>query len=324
MATPFYSDVASNALRRVVAARRTTTPVVSHQGQITTDGQDLYTPGTVSRTGAPLAPIGTTAPPPPGTPPAAPGVVDNPTPLPGIDPFLMASATTAYQNALNQVNQGRTSKLNQYGFKATSFDDQGNPIGLGVDPNSLYGSFQQLLQSQAGDAAQAEDNAAGRGLAGSGLGKATEGSMKYGWGAQDVGLGSALTGDLGQLSAQALGAKDTYNNTLYQGQQDAIANALANQDFNPVTDSSYTPTVPWNDNSSTPPDDTTSARPSVKGKTVLWNNQYMNATKLAKTLQASGTSVRTFIQQHPSAAQAIGLKNPPMPKKNGSGKARAT
>lgn len=242
-------------------------------------------------------------------------------PIPGIDPFLQASATTAYQNALNQVNQGRTSKLGQYGFKADSFDDQGNPVGLGVDPNSMFGSYQQLLRSQAGDAAAAEDNAAGRGLVGSGLGKANEGNLRYDWGAQNLDLGRGLTGDLGALSARALSAKDAYNTTIYQGTMDAINQAIANGDYTAVDDPSYTPTTPWSDNSTTPPDATTVSRPSVKGKTVLWNNQYMNAQKLANTLVKSGSSVRTFVQTHPAAAKAIGLTlpKPPAPKRKGGG-----
>lgn len=317
MAAPFYSDVASSALRKVQAAKRPLSPsgafnlLNPRPVAPVPDAVDRYVSSHPVTSNQTTDATGATG----GNGAGAGATAGGPSPIPGIDPFLMASATTAYQNALNQVNQGRTSKLNQYGFKATSFDDQGNPVGLGVDPNSLYGSFQQLLQSQAGDASQAEEDAAGRGLAGSGLANAMEGSMKYGWGASDVNLGSALTGDLGQLSAQALGAKDQYNQTLYQGQQDAIANAIVNGDFNPVTDDTYTPTVPWDDNSTTPPDATTIQRPSVKGSTVLWGNKYMNATQLAKKLQAQGTSVRTFVTQHPAAAKAIGLKAPAAPKK---------
>lgn len=303
---PFYSDVASNALRRAQVAKKTApvrgAPITSHMADPT---QTLLPTDTPVDTGGAQ------------TPPAAPPTSGG-SPIPGIDPFLQASATTAYMNALNQVNQGRTSKLGTYGFKADSFDDQGNPVGLGVDPNSLYGNFQQLLQGQAGDAAGAEANAAGRGLAGSGLANAAEGGMKYGWGAQDVDLGRGLTSDLGSLSAQALSAKDAYNNTIYSGTQDAIWNALNAGDFTSVDDPGYTPPTTWDDNSSMPPDDTQTKRPSVKGNTVLWNNQYMNAQKLARTLTASGTSVRTFIQQHPAAAKALKLKAPAVPKKKNS------
>jgi len=274
----------------------TTTPITSHQGDT-----PVPTPTTTNQDAG-----------------GAPSV--NPTYTPTIDPFVLAQANDAYSRAVNSVNSGRQGLLSKYGYKATGFDDTGNAVGLDVDPNSLFGSFQQLLQQQAGDAMTAEDNATGRGFSGTGLGNQELGADKYTWGAQDLDLGSSLQQGLGQFGQQLLQAKTDKDNAIYQGNLDAINTAILNGDFGTVTDNYVPPDPLVQDNTSatTTVNNTGNIqRPSVKGNTVLWNNQYMNAQKLANTLAKQGVSTTTWVTNHPAAAKAIGLKvpTPPKPKK---------
>lgn len=162
---------------------------------------------------------------------AASGVTSN-SPIPGVDPFALATANSAYERALTSVNSRRGSTLSQYGFKANGFDDSGNPTGLEVDPTSMYGGYQQLLDKQANDSMDAENAGAGRGFSG-GLANQAEGRLRYTQGGERLTLGSGLLGSLGSLNQELLGAKDTLGNAKYQAYLDAARTAADAQDYTP-------------------------------------------------------------------------------------------
>lgn len=165
---------------------------------------------------------------------ATPAATTN-SPIPGVDPFRLAQANDAYQRAVNSINQRRTSTLGQYGFRAKSFDDQGNAQDLEVDPTSMYGGYQQMLDQQAGDSMAAAESGAGRGFTG-GLANQAEGRLRYQSGAQSYKLGSDLLSTLGGFRSEQLGAKTNYDNELWQSRLDAARLAIDNGDFTPVAD----------------------------------------------------------------------------------------
>lgn len=230
--------------------------------------------------------------PPAQAPPLAPeptqtaeGVTKN-SPIPGVDPFRLAQASDAYNRALASVNSRRASTMTTYGFKASGYDDTGNATGLEVDPNSMYGSYQQMLDAQARESMAAEDEGAGRGFSG-GLANRAEGALKYSQGAQRLQLGQGLLGGLGSLNQELLSAKKAYDDELYNARLDAARRAADAQQYTPVQ---YTP-----ETSAPPPPDTTNVPhdlPLVKPTTP---KTVAKAQVLAKKVAANKTGA-TYIK----------------------------
>lgn len=200
-------------------------------------------------------------------------------PIPGVDPFALATANDAYTRAVASVGARRGSTLSQYGFKANGFDDSGNPLGLEVDPTSTYGAYQSLLDKQAHDSMDAEEAGAGRGFTG-GLANQAEGRLRYTQGGERLNLGSGLLGSLGSLSQELLGAKTTRDQAIYQAQLDAARLAADQGNWTPYATTPDDPTT--NAGAVQPPVDTPTARPT----TTVTKTPVSRATVLAKTLTA--------------------------------------
>lgn len=215
----------------------------------------------------------------PGAAPATIAGVTQNSPIPGVDPTRIAQANDAYSRALASVNSRRGATLTSYGFKASGYDDSGNPLGLEVDPTSQFGAYQQMLNKQAQDSMAAEDASSGRGFTG-GLANQGESSLRYSQGADRLTLGQGLLGSLGSLNTELLGAKQTQDDALYQARLDAAR--LAADQGN------------WTPYETTPDDPTTNAgaitvpiiKPLASPTTTVTKTPVSKATALAKTLTA--------------------------------------
>lgn len=161
------------------------------------------------------------------------GVTSN-SPIPGVDPFAISAASDAYNRAVASINAQRAAALTSYGFRATGYDDQGNPIGLEVDPTSQFGQYQQLLNSEALSSMQAADSSSGRGFSG-GLANQAESRLKYNAGAQNLALGQGLLGTLSGLQTNQSSALDDYNNAIVAARLAAAQAAQSNGDWTPTT-----------------------------------------------------------------------------------------
>lgn len=155
-------------------------------------------------------------------------------PIPGVDPFRLAQASDAFRRAQNDINQRRLGLLTDAGFRARGFDEAtGMATDVEVDPTSIYGGFQQMLDQQARASMAAEEEGAGRGFSG-GLANQAASRLRYEHGGQSRQFGSALTRALSGLSQDWLGAKNTYNDTLWQAKLDAARMAIDAGQFTPV------------------------------------------------------------------------------------------
>lgn len=170
---------------------------------------------------------------PPGFTPAAQYQYAD-SPIPGVDPFRLAQASDAFRRAQNDINQRRLGMLTDAGFRAKGFDEAtGMATDVEVDPTSMYGGFQQMLDQQARQSMAAEEEGAGRGFTG-GLANQAASRLRYEHGGQSRQFGSALTRALSGLSQDWLGAKNTYNDTLWQAKLDAARMAIDAGQFTPV------------------------------------------------------------------------------------------
>lgn len=153
------------------------------------------------------------------------------TPIPGAGSYASADvlANQAYNNALAQLNSQRLDTLGQYGYAGTVDPTNGVLTNVHVDPNSIYGSLQQMLHNQAAEDQQAVYGAQDRGLVG-GLAHQAASELRYGHGAQDTQLGTALEQDLNALQQQQQAAAETRDNTLWQDQQAAADSAIQQQE----------------------------------------------------------------------------------------------
>lgn len=159
-------------------------------------------------------------------------------PIPGVDPFRLAQASDAFKRAQNDINQRRLGLLTDAGFRAKGFDETtGMATDVEVDPTSMYGGFQQMLDQQARASMAAEEEGAGRGFTG-GLANQAASRLRYEHGGQSRQFGTALTRALSGLSQDWLGAKTNYDNTLWEAKLDAARLAIDAQQFTPVGDTS--------------------------------------------------------------------------------------
>lgn len=142
-----------------------------------------------------------------------------------------AYATQAYQKAKNNLQNQQLSWLNQYGMTGNYNADSGGFDNIHIDPNNQYGLIQQNRNSEAVDLNSARDNAIGRGIGSGGLGAQMGSSMKFQHGVQDQQLGTQFTQGMGQFSQGLNDAADTYQQALFQAENEAITRALQNQEF---------------------------------------------------------------------------------------------
>lgn len=213
------------------------------------------------------------------------------TPIPGLAGYAGAAALAnqAYNNAMARYNQQRSDTLLKYGYT----QDAGGH--LSVDPNNQYGSYQQMLRSEAGQTQGLERAQAASGWGGSSgfLGAQRE-NLRYAQGGEQANLGQSLTSALTGISQGEQDAAYNKNAALYQAQETATQNAINNQQFNPGN----------------PPPDAASAvnqaATAAKG-TVQWGGKAMNKAQLTAWLKGHGSNLAQWRKNHPAAAKALGL-----------------
>jgi hypothetical protein len=146
--------------------------------------------------------------------------------------IFAAQANQAYQDALNQIQQQRSSLLNQSGWQAT-FDPTGNVTGYSV-ANNPTGGYQQLLGSLAGQGQQQQAlQASGLGFQG-GLANHSATAEHYADSLATTGFANNLLSQLSDLSNQQVQAGDTYNNALANEQLNLTNQQVSKGLFNPA------------------------------------------------------------------------------------------
>lgn len=147
-------------------------------------------------------------------------------PIPGASSYGQAAllAQQAFNNAKATIAQKRGGLLQQYGYT------QGADGSFGVDPNNPYGQYQQMLKNQSAATHSAEDQARVGGFS-SGYRNAGLANLKYSQGAESSTLGQNLTNSLADLTTQENQAAYDQNAALYQAEQNAANQAIANQQY---------------------------------------------------------------------------------------------
>lgn len=153
-------------------------------------------------------------------------------PVPGVGGYEQADvlATNAYNNALARINQQRMSTLQQYGYGGSVDPTSGTITGVHVDPNNPYGNFQTMLRGAAQQSMQDQMANQERGLHG-GLANQALSADKYVFGGQSAQLGSALSDALSGLQDQQDTAGYTRDSALWQAEQAAAEQAIAQGQF---------------------------------------------------------------------------------------------
>jgi len=114
--------------------------------------------------------------------------------IPGAGTYLQdqAKAQSAYERSKAQLMAQRAQK--QIGAGLNEKYD--------VDPNSQYGTYQTMLQTQGGQLQQMNEQAMDRGFFGPGLGNQGESMLRYGQAVENLGFKNSLTDFENQYQAQ--------------------------------------------------------------------------------------------------------------------------
>lgn len=200
----------------------------SGYGTPTYGGSASGSPQAVTPTASPAGQPGQ-----PGTPTNNNGQVYT-TPIPGTTGYLQAQllAKRAYENALARLSYQRSGILRNAGYTA-QFGKDGSMSKLAVDPKNPYGQYQQMLRGQAQQDEHSRWGLVDRGIEG-GLANHARTDLRYQHGAQDQQFGTSLIDALTGIQAGQSEAANTYNSSLWQAEQQALMQALAQNNFNPV------------------------------------------------------------------------------------------
>jgi hypothetical protein len=152
------------------------------------------------------------------------------TPVPGGSGYAGAAllAQKAYDNAMARYKQQRGNTLLSFGYQ------QKEDGSYGVDPNNEYGRYQQMLKGEANQSEGLERHqaASGWGTSSGYLGRQRE-DLSYAQGGEQAALGTDLTGQLADITSGEQQAAYDKDAALYQAEQAAAEQAIANQQFNP-------------------------------------------------------------------------------------------
>ena len=219
------------------------------------------------------------------------------TPVPGLAGYAGAAALAnkAYTNAMARYQQQRSDTLLKYGYT------QGPDGSISVDPNNQYGSYQQMLRGEAGQNESLARAQAGSGWdSSSGVLGAQRDALRFTQGGEQAQLGQGLTSTLTGISQGEQDAAYNKDAALYQAQETATQNAIAQNQFNPGNPSTdQTPGDPY----ATP---ALKAATAAKG-TVQWGGKQMNLQQLRTFLTSHGSNLAAWKKNHPAAARALGL-----------------
>lgn len=154
----------------------------------------------------------------------------------GTGATALTLAKDAYQKAVAKIGTKRAQTMQQYGYRAAGYDDQGNPTGLQVDQYNQYGEFQKMLHDDALLSMQAQDDSVGRGLGaiGGGLGNQAQSEAQYQHGERSYEMGRLFTNEMTGINEDRLGADQDYLQAQWEAQRQAALDAMAAQQWAPA------------------------------------------------------------------------------------------
>lgn len=120
-----------------------------------------------------------------------------------------AAAQDAYNQALNNVNQQRSTLYNQAGFLQNADGSMG-----GVDGGNLTGQYQQLEKTQGQNLEAIHESDASRGIGGQGIGDQNTENQRYSDAVQSGNFFNTLDTNDQQLDTDKANASSTLQNTL--------------------------------------------------------------------------------------------------------------
>jgi hypothetical protein len=205
------------------------------------------------------------------------------TEIPGAPGYEQAAALAqkAYTNAMGRYQQQRQQTLLKYGYNR---DASGT---LSVDPNNEYGSYQQMLRSEAGqgEGLQRAQAASGWDTSSGYLGQQRE-DLAHAQGGEQAALGQGLTGDLTSIDQGEQEAAYNKDSALYQAQLEAAQRAADANQFNPA-DYSNLGQIDYG-----PPEPAAAVKPPAAKKAVPKKVTSAAHTVARKQLQAKVTKRR--------------------------------
>lgn len=219
----------------------------------------------------------------------------------------LSLAKDAYSKAVARIGNKRNQTMQQYGYKATGYDNLGNPTGLQVDQYNQYGEYQQMLHDDALASMQATDDSIGRGLGGGpGLGNQAESAAAYAHGQRSYEMGRQFTNDFTDLQDQWLSATQDFAQAQWEAQRQAALDAINNQQFSPAPYDD-----PYNDPTNTDTTTTTTTQKPVVPASV-YTTPYIAAAQAAAASGYSGyvnSAGQTESQRALAAARKILQRN---------------
>lgn len=163
----------------------------------------------------------------------APAPYNGPMPDSGAFGIYQAQAATAYQNAMAQIQNQRSSLLQQSGFGANYDPTTGAYLGLsGPLANAPTGTYQQMMGANAQQHAADQAAISGLGFHGGLARQAHEASQRT-TGQRAADYAAQLAGSLSDLTNQETNQTDQYQSGLTQEMLNEVNSGVANQAFNP-------------------------------------------------------------------------------------------
>ncbi|MEM2960971.1 MAG: hypothetical protein QXU67_05140, partial [Candidatus Bathyarchaeia archaeon] len=147
--------------------------------------------------------------------------------IPGAGTYLeeQAKAQDAYEKAIATLKAQRKLSLLQAGLGED----------YSVDPFSLYGQYQQMLQKHAADVMAAQEEAESRGLFGAGAGRFGEPFLRYQHGAENFGFQTGLLNYELEYRQRLAEAERAKQDAMREALQRALGGAVERGDFPPGT-----------------------------------------------------------------------------------------
>jgi hypothetical protein len=198
-------------------------------------------------------------------------------PVPGAAVYgaRQADAERIYGHSMDQLQDRQNRLYSEFGM--TQSGD--------IDPNSVFGRYQQTLQSQAGQSLDFEESAAMRGF-GAGSGQAGIHRLKYGQGLEQFQLKADLANQLSDINNQRTNAADTKGTSMTNALAESVNTGLATQNFTPAA----------------PPD----ATPAAVAGGLSWGGQHFTTkAALAKYLASRGQSFAAWSRNHQAALGSL-------------------
>lgn len=155
--------------------------------------------------------------------PTSPGAAPTPAPAvpsqPPLDPALdaiIAGLGRSRDTTISGLEAQKPQVLARYGYKATSYDQTGAPVGLTFDPNNPYSEAALLKRRYDQTQAGTTNSLAARGLHNSGAFRHARATNEFGYNASSDALIKALTAVLTGIAGSEQTARTNYETGVAQ------------------------------------------------------------------------------------------------------------